>query len=171
MSRLPLLRDDELEEEQRALYRAILGGKRGQGGGTSGLTYSGSGLVGPFNAWLRSPEIGERAQRLGEALRFSSSLPANLLEIAILVTAQHWRAQFEWWAHARFAQRAGVGDHVIFGAWFIAQWIRNDFDTPAAGNLATVHEQPVERGYLANGPAALATKILERFRLAARIVD
>ncbi|MCI0583229.1 MAG: carboxymuconolactone decarboxylase family protein, partial [Chloroflexi bacterium] len=90
MSRVELLTPNRLSSEQRQLYDAILGGRRGQAraavaGGPAeggGLTDAGGALVGPFNAWLLSPAIGDRIQRLGEAIRFSSSLPANALEVA-----------------------------------------------------------------------------------------
>ncbi len=113
MSRLPLLRPDGLDPEQRSLYSNILGGPRGQGGAGRGLTTEDGELVGPFNAWLHSPLVGERLSQLGEAVRFANALPRNLIEIAVLVTAGHWRAQFEWWAHERIARREGVSEATI----------------------------------------------------------
>ena len=120
MGRLEGLSVDRLSTEQRSLYDAILTGRRGQAvaatgrDGTAGGLLDGSGaLVGPFNAWLLSPVIGDRIQRLGESIRFGSSLPQNVLEVAILVEAREWRAEFEWWAHVRLARRAGVGAEVI----------------------------------------------------------
>lgn len=77
------------------------------------LTRPDGSLVGPFDPWLRSPEIGGPVQALGEAIRFSGSLPQHLLEIAILVSAQRWRAEFEWWAHERMAREAGVEGELI----------------------------------------------------------
>jgi 4-carboxymuconolactone decarboxylase len=120
MGRLQGLIVDRLTPEQRALFDAILGGRRGQaaaaagsGGAAAGLLDATGALVGPFNAWLLSPAIGDRIQRLGEAIRFTSSLPQNVLEVAILVEAREWRAEFEWWAHVRLARRAGVAAEVI----------------------------------------------------------
>jgi 4-carboxymuconolactone decarboxylase len=57
---------------------------------------------------LRSPEFADRAQRVGEFVRFHSSLPPKLKELAILVTARHWTAQYEWYAHRKLAIEAGV---------------------------------------------------------------
>lgn len=111
--RLEYLRPEGLSEDQQALWDDLVGGKRAAGRGSNFLTNEEGGLVGPFNAWLYSPKVGQRVQRLGEALRFGSSLPDVLLEVAILVTAQHWRAHFEWWAHARLARRAGVAPAAI----------------------------------------------------------
>ena len=123
MSRIEGLAPDRQSPEQRELYDAILGGRRaqaaaarGQEGGTgarSALLDTNSALVGPFNAWLLSPAIGDRIQSLGEAIRFSSSLPQNVLEVVILTEAREWRAEFEWWAHVRLARRAGVSAEVI----------------------------------------------------------
>jgi len=63
---------------------------------------------GPFNVLLRSPEIGDLGQEFGGAARFKSSLPQRLYELAILVTARHWTAQYEWQAHHRSALQAGL---------------------------------------------------------------
>ncbi len=65
-------------------------------------------MRGPFDALLRSPELADRMQKLGAYVRFESSLPARLNELAILVTARHWGAQYEWWAHRKLAERAGL---------------------------------------------------------------
>lgn len=113
MSRLPLLTPSDLSADQTSLYDSIVGGPRGGSGGGRGLTTPEGALVGPFNAWLFSPAIGSRISQLGEAVRFSSSLPQPVIEVAILVMARHWRAQFEGWAHERIARRAGVEDPVI----------------------------------------------------------
>jgi 4-carboxymuconolactone decarboxylase len=65
-------------------------------------------LDGPFNGMLRSPELGDRLQRVGHYVRFMSPVPAHLREIAILLTARHWTAQFEWYAHRKLALEAGL---------------------------------------------------------------
>jgi len=68
--------------------------------------------LGPFNSLLRSPELADRVQRVGEYLRFQSSLHARLTELAILVTARKWTAQFEWWAHLPLALKAGLDPRI-----------------------------------------------------------
>lgn len=97
--RFPELRREEMTPEQARMADAILGGPRGR-------------LIGPFNAWLRSPELGNRLQRVGEYIRFTSSLPPRLNELAILIVARTWMSQFEWWAHHRFAIDAGLDPRV-----------------------------------------------------------
>jgi 4-carboxymuconolactone decarboxylase len=57
---------------------------------------------------LRSPEMGDLGQQFGAATRFSTSVPRKLYELAIIMTARHWTAQFEWYAHHRSALQAGV---------------------------------------------------------------
>ena len=93
--RFPPLSPDEMTPAQRSVAEAIQSGPRG-------------GLRGPFQAWLRSPEVADRLQKLGEYLRFSSSAPRRLNELAILITARAWDAQFEWYAHHRLALEAGL---------------------------------------------------------------
>ena len=61
-----------------------------------------------MRVWLTSPAFAERAQALGAFCRFGSSLPPRLSELAILVTGAHWRAGFEWFAHAPIARAAGL---------------------------------------------------------------
>ena len=94
------LTDADMTDAQRAVHRAIASGPRG-------------GVRGPFNALLRSPELADRVQKVGEYVRFRSSLPAPLNELAILVTARHWGAQFEWYAHRQLALAAGLAPAVI----------------------------------------------------------
>jgi 4-carboxymuconolactone decarboxylase len=93
--RFPPLADAAMTPAQRAVANAIRTGPRG-------------GLRGPFQAWLRSPELAQRLQAVGEYVRFSSSVPPRLNELAILITARAWDAQFEWWAHHRLALEAGL---------------------------------------------------------------
>jgi 4-carboxymuconolactone decarboxylase len=66
------------------------------------------GMRGPFNALLRSPELADHAQKLGAYVRFNTSIPPRLNELAILLTARHWTAQYEWYAHHRLAMKAGL---------------------------------------------------------------
>lgn len=87
---------DEMTPPQRTFIEHLLAGPRG--GSTEG----------PFNVQLRSPEMGDLGQQFGAATRFATSLPQRLYELAIIITARHWTAQFEWTAHRRSALRAGL---------------------------------------------------------------
>jgi 4-carboxymuconolactone decarboxylase len=66
------------------------------------------GMNGPFNVLLRSPEMGDLAQKLGAQLRFHSTLSPKQRELAIIITARYWTAQYEWTAHRRLALQAGI---------------------------------------------------------------
>jgi len=118
MSRLATLTPEKMSEIQRRAYDEIVALRARVPASHEGiyqpLKPQGDGsLSGPFNAWLRSPEIGTLLVALGGALRFRSSLAPRLVELAILVAAREWTAQYEWAAHARFAERAGVAPEVI----------------------------------------------------------
>ena len=57
--------------------------------------------------------MGDLAQKLGEYARFRPDVPAKLRELAIIVTARHWTAQYEWYAHRRAAEQAGLKEEII----------------------------------------------------------
>ena len=104
--RFGLMEVADLSPDQRKLYDAIRAGPRAKIA-NSGASNPGP-LGGPFNVWLRSPAIGDCVQRLGEEIRFRSSLPTKLNELAILVTARFWTSQYEWLAHCKLALAAGL---------------------------------------------------------------
>ena len=70
-------------------------------------------LSGPFAIYLHSPAFGELAQKLGGHVRFKTSVPPRLSELAILCTAHFWKAQYEWAAHAVIAEKQGVKPETI----------------------------------------------------------
>jgi 4-carboxymuconolactone decarboxylase len=72
---------------------------------------------GPFLDLLASPELMSRVSALGEYLRYRSALPPRLSEFVILITAAHWKQQFEWDIHAPIALKAGVPQAVIDAIW------------------------------------------------------
>jgi 4-carboxymuconolactone decarboxylase len=99
--RIPLVTPDQpMTAEQRRVYDAVASGPRGI-------------VQGPLLAALHRPELAEKWQQLGELLRYRTSLPPQLSEIAILVTAQRSRCQLEWHLHEGFAAKAGVPRAVI----------------------------------------------------------
>jgi len=91
---------DAMTPEQKTLVASIFSGPR-------------TSLDGPFNVLLRSPEMGDLAQKFGAQMRFHSSIPSRLNEFAILITARFWTAQFEWQAHHKNALAAGLSPAVI----------------------------------------------------------
>ncbi len=86
---------DAMSPAQVGMVESVLTGKRGS-------------MQGPYNVLLRSPELGDLAQKFGAHTRFNSSLPLALNELAILVVARSWTSQFVWWAHRRIAIDAGL---------------------------------------------------------------
>jgi 4-carboxymuconolactone decarboxylase len=98
--RLPDMVESQRSPAQQRVVKALLDGPRGR-------------LSGPFIALLRSPELCERAQRLGEYLRFAGVLPQRLRELAILTTARHWRQNYEWHTHAAIAEQCGLSRELI----------------------------------------------------------
>jgi 4-carboxymuconolactone decarboxylase len=91
----------ELTPQQKAMVDDMLSGER------KGV------MNGPFNVLLRSPEMGDAAQKLGAQVRFHSVLPNRLNEMAILMTARFWNSQYDWWSHHKLAVDAGLSPAVI----------------------------------------------------------
>ena len=94
--RFPSLTAETMTPEQKRVADAIQSGPRG------------AGLRGPFNALLRSPDLCDLVQRVGAYIRFQSSIPARLNELAIITAGRKWMAQYEFYAHRRLALEAGL---------------------------------------------------------------
>jgi 4-carboxymuconolactone decarboxylase len=75
-------------------------------------TRSGS-VRGPFAIWLRLPEIADKANQFGKEIRVHGGLEKRLFELAILLTAREFSAQYEWFAHAESALAAGLSKESI----------------------------------------------------------
>ena len=91
---------DVLSDEQRPLAKQI-------------LAVSKVGLGGPYVCLLRSPILGQRMFDLYDYLRWKTSVPHKLNEFAILIIAQKWRSQIEWYVHSSIAARAGLGQNIM----------------------------------------------------------
>ena len=100
-TRFPPLTDEQMTEEQRAVVEAIQAGPRG------------AGLRGPFNALLRSPVLCDLVQRVGAYVRFGTSLPAPLNELAICMAGRKWGAQYEFYAHRLLGIDAGLNPAIL----------------------------------------------------------
>jgi 4-carboxymuconolactone decarboxylase len=77
------------------------------------LKQSSAGLGGPYGMLIKSPELLKRYLLMTEYLRQKTSLPHRLNEMAILLEARIWDAQYEWWAHEPLARKAGLSDAII----------------------------------------------------------
>lgn len=95
VGRIPFPDEEGLTPEQRRVVDAVVAGPRGV-------------LIGPLRAALHRPELADAWQRFGAMLRYDTSLPPRLSELAILVTARRWNSQLEWHVHAAAAEKAGL---------------------------------------------------------------
>lgn len=95
--RFPQLTIEQLSAAQMPLADAI-------------MKVSSVGIGGPYNAMLRSPEMGERLFALLDYVRFKSSVPRRLNEFAILIQARVWTSQVEWLAHYPLAIKEGLSE-------------------------------------------------------------
>jgi 4-carboxymuconolactone decarboxylase len=98
--RFPQLTLDQLDEKQRPLGEQI-------------VKVSSVGLGGPYNPMIRSPRLGQLLFDLFHYLRWETSVPHKLNELAILIIARQWRSQVEWFAHAPIATKAGLSDDIL----------------------------------------------------------
>ena len=100
MPRLDLPPEEAMTPEQRSACAEAVAGIRGR-------------VPAPMIAWIQNPELAARAQKLGELLRYQTTLEPRLSELAILVCARHWTSHHEWAAHKREALKAGMAPEVI----------------------------------------------------------
>lgn len=121
MPRIKLLNSrDGLTPEQTAVFDAVVSGPRGK-------------IQGPLMAALHKPDLADKWQKFGAALRYDTSLPPRLSELVILVTAKAQACQLEWFLHADYALKAGLEQAII--------------DAVKAGDMSGVHEEAVRDIY------------------------
>jgi 4-carboxymuconolactone decarboxylase len=101
VERLPPIPADRLTAEQKKVLDDIQSGPRG------------AGVRGPFNALLRSPELCDLVQRVGAYVRYGTSLPQRLNELAICMAGRKWTAQYEFYAHRRLGIQAGLKPEIL----------------------------------------------------------
>jgi 4-carboxymuconolactone decarboxylase len=97
--RFPQITLDQIPPEGQQLAKEI-------------LSISSVGLGGPYNVMFRSPVFADRMKKLLDYLRFNTSLPPRLNELAILIQAYEWKSQVEWYAHYPLALKGGLPQHV-----------------------------------------------------------
>jgi 4-carboxymuconolactone decarboxylase len=100
LDRMPPLERATMTEAQRKVADELAAGPRG-------------GVKGPFIPLLRSPELMDRLQKVGEYLRFQSSLEARISEFVMCIVSRQWTQQFEWAVHVPLALKAGVNAETI----------------------------------------------------------
>jgi len=142
--RIPLPGRDALDEAQRAVWDRVVSGPRGQ-------------VIGPLRAAIHNAELAARWSALGEALRFDTSLPKRLSELAISVTGRRWSAQVEWFVHAQAAADAGLEPGVIAA---IRDGIPPQFTQPDDAMIYDYARLLLRDGTV---PAALHAQVTARF--------
>jgi 4-carboxymuconolactone decarboxylase len=95
IDRMPAIAAAEMSPAQTAAMDEIAAGPRGRIGG-------------PFIPLMRSPELMNRLQKVGEYLRFQNAMGLRNSEFAVLVVARHWGQPIEWAIHRPIAEREGV---------------------------------------------------------------
>jgi 4-carboxymuconolactone decarboxylase len=100
VARIPLPTLDALSAEQRRVYDAIVGLRGGH-------------MPAPYQPALHSPELADKWQQLGELLRYRTSLPTRLSELAVLIVARHHDCQYVWTVHEPVALKAGLAANVV----------------------------------------------------------
>ena len=100
MPRYQQQQEDALNPEQRRIWDDCKAGPRGS-------------VPPPVHVWLKSPNLADNAHKLGAHVRFGTGFSQKLTEIAILMTARYWTAQFEWAAHVRLGLQAGLSQEQI----------------------------------------------------------
>ena len=98
--RMPLPAAAALDEKQRKVAEEMTRGPRG-------------GVKGPFIPMLRSPELVDRLGKVGEYLRFGSSLAPKISEFVMLIVSRDWSNQFEWAVHAPLAVKNGIAQEAV----------------------------------------------------------
>ena len=99
-ARFPRLEAHEMTSEQKTVAAEIAAGPRGE-------------VRGPYVALLHHPALAGHLQRLGEQLRWKSTLAPRLVELAVLVTARRWTCQHEWLIHEKLARQAGLAPGLV----------------------------------------------------------
>jgi len=98
--RMPPLPAAKMTDAQRKAAEEMIAGPR-------------KGVKGPFVPLLRNPELMDRLQKVGEYLRFQSSLDQRISELVMLLVSRDWTQQFEWFVHVPLGRKAGISEDTI----------------------------------------------------------
>jgi 4-carboxymuconolactone decarboxylase len=96
---------EELTPDQKAFVKSVLSGPR-------------RGIDGSLGVMLASPTFADLMQKTIAYARFAgregySSVPPKLAEMAIIMGARAWTAQYAWYVHRRAAVSAGLSEAVV----------------------------------------------------------
>lgn len=101
MTRVPEVTSREaLAPEHRAAFDEIAGSRGGR-------------VAGPFRVLLHSPEVARRIAHTGAFIRFESTLPEEISELAVIAATREFDCQYAYAAHEANARNAGVREEAI----------------------------------------------------------
>lgn len=111
--RLPLLDPDQLDADQLRL-RDELVGTRGAAAAAVGfeMQLPDGRLIGPFNAYLHAPQIGQALRDWATAIGHHNLAP-DVQQAAILTLGASWNSAYEVYAHTAEARHAGIPKKAI----------------------------------------------------------
>lgn len=122
--RIPLPDLARLSDAQQQVANQVAAGPRGE-------------VRGPVRVWLHSPQLADRAQKLGETLRWGSSLEPRICELVILVTCRHYDSHYMWFNHVKPALNNGLSQLTIDAIKSRRKPVFDTADEAAAYALAT----------------------------------
>lgn len=109
--RLPLLAPTNLGPEQRRLYDSAMAVEYPWSVNNGfQLTTEDGRFIGPYNAFLRRPEVAEKFREFADAASRTSSLSPQLREVVILAVGSVWDSEYEIYAHRIIARNVGIPD-------------------------------------------------------------
>jgi 4-carboxymuconolactone decarboxylase len=100
MSRLPPLTQDQMNDEQRAIYKEFQEAHPRTGVAITHLT------------WMRSPELARLIVQFGSFMRHGC-LDYRKRELAILITGREAKSPVEWHLHLPYARESGIEEPII----------------------------------------------------------
>ena len=103
MARIPTVSRESVPQDQRAAFDELVS----QRGGSIPD-------IGPVAIMLNVPELARRGEQYRAFFRGDEiSLPANVRELAMILTARELDCQFIWNAHSTYARQAGLSDQLV----------------------------------------------------------
>lgn len=99
-TRLAPLDDGAMSSHQRAILAKI-------------NAFFGAPPAGPFSVWAHQANVADGAFQIFLAHRYEDKLERRLFELAVVVVARNWTANFPWATHAAAALRVGLGADVV----------------------------------------------------------
>ncbi len=99
MPRVSAVDFEKLSPEQKRVYKEIAGPRSGVGG--------------PYTVWIKTPEIADVMNQVGNVLRVNGKLEKRLMELMVLIVSRIWSCQYQWVVHEAAALKAGLPQDVL----------------------------------------------------------